>query len=443
MPWKNVAEEIEISSAITLRTSDDPNTLCKWFLDIIRSYVDFYAPPIQRKGFHKKCPFFDDDLIASKKNKGKKEREFRKQRTKAAQSDLSKAIEYQNLYYRKKKLFFDKNLCDISKAPDRKKFQILNSLLGKGCELKPPSFTNASALAERFVIFFRKKVCKITSKFSKFTVHCNKISPRFAKFAAVSEESLQRALAKTSASNSYHDVIPSTVFKDFSASFMPTIILLFNTSFEQGVFPDDFKIAIVIPKLKNESLDPEILSNYRPISNLIFLSKVLECLAFEQIISYFNVNSPLDDQQSAYRETFSTETALLHTFMNTRKMLDKHSFVFTVALDLQAAFDTLNHKVLLHICEDRFGIRYTAKKWLQSYLLGRTQLVLVNDSVSKPALLDSGLPQGSILGPMLFSVYLTPLGDLLKEIKVNYQLYADDTILYFECSSKHLQCKFR
>ena len=127
----------------------------------------------------------------------------------------------------------------------------------------------------------------------------------------------------------------------------------------------------------------------------------------------------------------------MHTFMNTRKMLDKCSFVFTVALELQASFDTLNHKVLLHICEDRFGIRYTVKKRLQSYILGRKQLVLVNDSVSKPALLDSGVPQGSIRGPMLFSVYFTPLGDLLKEIKVKYQLYADDTLLYFEWSSKH------
>ena len=102
--------------------------------------------------------------------------------------------------------------------------------------------------------------------------------------------------------------------------------------------------------------------------------------------------------------------------MNTRKLLDKRSFVFTVALDLQAAFDTLNHEVLLHICEDRFGIRYTAINWLQSHLLGRKQLVLFNDSVSKPAFLDSGEPQGSIFGPMLFSVYLTPLGDLLKKI---------------------------
>ena len=94
---------------------------------------------------------------------------------------------------------------------------------------------------------------------------------------------------------------------------MPSLILLFNTSFEL-VFPDDFKIAIVFPKLKNESLDPEILSIYRPISNLIFLSKDLECLAFEQFISYFNVNSLLDDQQSAYCATFSTDTALLPTY---------------------------------------------------------------------------------------------------------------------------------
>ena len=118
------------------------------------------------------------------------------------------------------------------------------------------------------------------------------------------------------------------MFEDFSASFLPSLILLYNTTSELGLFLDDFKIAIVFAKLKNESLEPEILSNYSPISNLIFLSKVLEGLAFEQFISYFNVNSLLDDQQSAYRATFSTETALLNTFMNTRKMLDKRSFVF-------------------------------------------------------------------------------------------------------------------
>ena len=187
----------------------------------------------------------------------------------------------------------------------------------------------------------------------------------------------------------------------------------------------------MFPKLKNESLDSEILSNYRPISNLIFLSKVLECLAFEQFIIYFNVNSLLDDQQSAYRATFSIEIALLHTFMNTRKMLDKRSFVFTVARDLQAVFDTLNHEVLLHICEDRFGIRNTVIKWLQSYLLGEKPLVLVNDSVSKPALLDSGVPQGSIFGPLLFRSILHRWVTYSKKLKliINYMLMIPSSTL--------------
>ena len=145
----------------------------------------------------------------------------------------------------------------FQKLQTEKKFQILNSLLGKGCKSRLPSFTNASALAEKFSTFFLEKVCKITSKLSKFNVDCNKVSPRFTKFKAVNEESLQTALAKTSASTSYHDVIPSTVFDDFSASFMPSLIILSNTSFELGDFQDDFQIAIVFTKLKNESLDPE------------------------------------------------------------------------------------------------------------------------------------------------------------------------------------------
>ena len=134
--------------------------------------------------------------------------------------------------------------------------------------------------------------------------------------------------------------------------------------------------------------------------------------------------------QSAYRANHSVETALVKVHNNIMVSLDRSEGVILVLLDLSAAFDTVDHPILLSRLKDRFGIDDTVLRWISSYLTGRQQSVVVGDQTSDPAPLTYGVPQGSVLGPQLFSAYISPLSEIADQSKVNTHQYADDCELY-------------
>ena len=198
-----------------------------------------------------------------------------------------------------------------------------------------------------------------------------------------------------------------------------------------GHVPEEFKVAHVTPLLKNTSPDKNVLKNYRPVSNLPFVSKVLERAVAKQLQNYLTVNNLHEPQQSAYRKHHSTETALLCVQNDIVQAIDGKKSVFLVLLDLSAAFDTIDHRVLLHKLQNDFGgITGTALKWLDSYLSHRTQTVKIGDSFSTKQKLLFGVPQGSVLGPVLFSLYSSPVAKIARKYGLCFQLYADDTQLY-------------
>ena len=137
--------------------------------------------------------------------------------------------------------------------------------------------------------------------------------------------------------------------------------------------------------------------------------------------------------QSAYRKYHSTETALLKVQNDILCAIDSHKEVILALLDLSAAFDTIDHGILLKRLETRFGVTGTALDWFRSYLIGRTQSVVVNGSSSEPKELLYGVPQGSVLGPILFTLYCAPLEDILKRHLIDFMMYADDTQMYITC----------
>ena len=157
--------------------------------------------------------------------------------------------------------------------------------------------------------------------------------------------------------------------------------------------------------IKKPSLDREQLLNYRPITNIAFLSKTLERVAAKQTLNYHTSNGLLSKFQSAYRCFHSTETALIRVFNDILVALDNHQEVVLVLLDLSAAFDTIDHSALLSRLQCRYGINGTVLKWFQSYLDNRSQQVIIKDSLSSEKQLLSGVPQGSVLGPLLFSLF--------------------------------------
>ena len=222
----------------------------------------------------------------------------------------------------------------------------------------------------------------------------------------------------------------------FFDDLLPTITYIINSSLLSGSFPVSFRSAVVKPLLKKSTLDPNVLKNYRPVSNLSFLSKILEKVVLQQLFDYLNTYSLLSPNQSAYRPAHSTETALLRVTNDILTALDSGDVTFLTLLDLSAAFDTIDHSLLYHILSHNYGITGTALTWFQSYLTDRTQSVTINNTTSSPASLSFGVPQGSVLGPILFIMYTQPLHSLIQSNSISDQAFADDTQLYKSCRPK-------
>ena len=134
--------------------------------------------------------------------------------------------------------------------------------------------------------------------------------------------------------------------------------------------------------------------------------------------------------QSAYKESHSTETALLQVQNDILKAMDDKSVSILIMLDLSSALDTVDFNVLLCHLETNFGVTGLPLSWFKSYLLNRRQYIKINNTSSSPNTFQCGVPQGSVLGPLLFSIYISPLGKIIMKYGLSYHLYADDTKLY-------------
>uniref|UniRef100_A0A673ZSF1 Reverse transcriptase domain-containing protein n=1 Tax=Salmo trutta TaxID=8032 RepID=A0A673ZSF1_SALTR len=205
---------------------------------------------------------------------------------------------------------------------------------------------------------------------------------------------------------------------------------LINSSLTAGYVPSVFKRARVAPLLKKPTLDPSHVNNYRPVSLLSFLSKTLERAILGQLSCYLSQNDLLDPNQSGFKTGHSTETALLCVTEALRTAKANSLSSALILLDLSAAFDTVNHQILLSTLSE-LGISGAAHAWIASYLTGRSYQVAWRESVSAPRALTTGVPQGSVLGPLLFSLYTKSLGSVISSHGLSYHCYADDTQLIF------------
>ena len=336
-----------------------------------------------------------------------------------------------------------------SNGDKKKLFNIIKTLLGRKKKLVLPDYSDPITLASTFNMYFIDKIANIRAEFPLLESSLppysfgsmDYIMPTcanlFDRFTMITSEELIKIVSVMNKTTCSSDPFPSKLLMSHLPTIIDTIMHIINLCLSTSVFPASFKSAVVLPLIKKPGLDPQVFKNYRPVSNLSFLSKLIEKVNSSRILKHIADNKLIDKFQSAYRCRHSTETALLCVYNDIVTMVGKDNGSYLVLLDLSAAFDAIDHDTLFVILEKYVGITGSALQLLKSYFSDRSQRVLIDDVMSGAANLVCGVPQGSVLGPLKLCLYLLPLGAILRYHSINYHIYDDDTQLYisFKCNT--------
>uniref|UniRef100_A0A8C1S6N0 Reverse transcriptase domain-containing protein n=1 Tax=Cyprinus carpio TaxID=7962 RepID=A0A8C1S6N0_CYPCA len=333
---------------------------------------------------------------------------------------------------------FYSNVIRNSPGNSKQLFSTINHLL----KPQTPSLTETTEEhCNNFLDFFKTKIDSIYSTFSEssplstLTIHLQPvILEPLHRFPEISQQEVETIIKRMKPTTCALDPFPTVLVKVNTSVLSPLITTIINHSLQSGIVPSALKSAMIRPLLKKPTLDPDVLANYRPISNLPFLSKVLEKVVVSHLQDHLKHNNLFEKFQSGFRTAHSTETALVRVTNDLRMTADAGSPSLLILLDLSAAFDTVDHGILLNRLHHTIGLTGTALNWFKSYLTNRTEYISLGSARSRQHTVTLGVPQGSVLGPILFIIYMIPLGHVISRYGVSFHCYADDTQLYMKTS---------
>ena len=328
----------------------------------------------------------------------------------------------------KKKYYFDK-LCECQNRGQS--WKVLKSITTNKSSSStiPISSNDTLSVANKFNFHFANVANDLINGFDanlNDVVYSSDVDNVFVLHTVQEKDILKEILNLKNKKSVGVDDISTFILKTCANELIGSITYLINKSILDGKVPALWKIAKIIPlHKKGDKSNPD---NYRPISLLPCISKILEKIIQIQLTKFLDVNKILVKEQSGFRARHSTTTALMRVTDDWLKAMDNGQYTGAVFIDLQKAFDMVNHELLL-LKLSGLGIAGKSLEWFASYLSNRKIITFLNNTLSEEYSINNGVPQGSLIGPILFAIFINDLASLFD--KCSFHLYADDTVLYY------------